>query len=691
MSTREEQLRRLQVLNDSIQQVDPQLSEEVMEAFPGRNEETARPVEDDINEESIVLRKTRPVLAIKNGTAELVFAQSEDSTIWKDRLTKAKGLIETANRSVGRVNLAGHPDFEWVGTGWLVDTDILVTNRHVARTFSQRDGERLVFQTGTSGAVKASCDFLQEVANPAQLVFQLAEVLHVEEPPGPDLAFLRVEPVSGTQLAAPIPLSARPPEQTKIAATIGYPAYDSRIPEIDLMEEIYGKVYNKKRLAPGSITRVEPQRILHDCTTLGGNSGSVVLDLDRGEAVGLHFSGRFMSTNYAVRADVVAQCLENCKHPARRTPVEAVAPRSTATNGRQLPPPQPVARPATPAATTHHVVTARGGGASVSIPLVVTVSLGDAFQPVMQPPAPRPRPAAATNGKASDGEVATEAVAKDYSDREGYQRDFLGDDAIVGLPQIARDLDDVLAFGDHETELKYEHFSVVMSASRRLCRFSACNIAGAESKKTTRAGWRTDPRISKSAQILNECYGSPPKFSRGHMTRREDPAWGPAATARRGNEDSMHVTNTTPQMQAFNSPIWLALEDYALQHARQDKMRITVITGPYLEDDDPVLFKVRCPVMFWKIVAFIHDKTKQLCATGYEMSQAQNLADDEFVFGAFTSPQLNVTTQVPIRSIELRSGIDFGGLVAVDPLSSEETPGDGQGVRLERFEEIRFV
>ena len=25
----------------------------------------------------------------------------------------------------------------------------------------------------------------------------------------------------------------------------------------------------------------------------------------------------------------------------------------------------------------------------------------------------------------------------------------------------------------------------------------------------------------------------------------------------------MHVTNTTPQMQAFNAPIWLALEDYA--------------------------------------------------------------------------------------------------------------------------------
>jgi hypothetical protein len=44
--------------------------------------------------------------------------------------------------------------------------------------------------------------------------------------------------------------------------------------------------------------------------------------------------------------------------------------------------------------------------------------------------------------------------------------------------------------------------------------------------------------------------------------RRGDAGWGDAKTARRGNEDSTHVP-TTPQMQAFNAPIRLALEDYA--------------------------------------------------------------------------------------------------------------------------------
>ena len=162
-----------------------------------------------------------------------------------------------------------------------------------------------------------------------------------------------------------------------------------------------------------------------------------------------------------------------------------------------------------------------------------------------------------------------------------------------------------------------------------------------------------DPRVPKSQQIMKECYGDPPKFSRGHMTRREDPAWGDTNTAKRGNTDSMHVTNATPQMQAFNSPIWLALEDYALGHAREDDMRISVFTGPYFDEDDPVMFGVPIPLAFWKIIAFIHDETGELCATGYEMNQEESLPpEEEFVFGPFTSPHLSIATQVSISSIE---------------------------------------
>ena len=72
------------------------------------------------------------------------------------------------------------------------------------------------------------------------------------------------------------------------------------------------------------------------------------------------------------------------------------------------------------------------------------------------------------------------------------------------------------------------------------------------------------------------------------MTRREDPIWGEPDEASLGNADSMHVTNTVPQMQPFNAGIWLSLESYALDHARSDRMRISVMTGPFLLADDPV-------------------------------------------------------------------------------------------------------
>ena len=156
----------------------------------------------------------------------------------------------------------------------------------------------------------------------------------------------------------------------------------------------------------------------------------------------------------------------------------------------------------------------------------------------------------------------------------------------------------------------------------------------------------------------------------------------------------MHVTNATPQMQAFNAPIWLALEDYALGHAREDKMQISVFTGPYFDDQDPEMYGVRIPLAFWKIIAFIHDETGRLCATGYEMIQEKNLQpEEEFVFGAFMSPQLKVAAQVSIRSIEARSGISFGRLASVDPLAgSDEGFGEGgEKVPLDVLEQIRFV
>ena len=62
----------------------------------------------------------------------------------------------------------------------------------------------------------------------------------------------------------------------------------------------------------------------------------------------------------------------------------------------------------------------------------------------------------------------TEAVASDYRDRRGYNPAFLGEQFAVDLPTVDRNVDDVLDFefdSALETELRYEHFSVVRAVA----------------------------------------------------------------------------------------------------------------------------------------------------------------------------------------------------------------------------------
>ena len=62
------------------------------------------------------------------------------------------------------------------------------------------------------------------------------------------------------------------------------------------------------RPAPGLLRKRERIRsfgndvnaITHDSSTLGGNSGSCLVDLDTQQVIGLHFSGRYLEANLAI-------------------------------------------------------------------------------------------------------------------------------------------------------------------------------------------------------------------------------------------------------------------------------------------------------------------------------------------------------------------------------------------------------
>jgi DNA/RNA endonuclease G (NUC1) len=651
---------------ESIQRNDGTLREELSTVVDARTpadlitleSATNLPAEPQFVPETIVLRVGRPVLTVSNDQPTLTFEDVE-SEVWKERLQRAREPLGRAIQAVGRIEVQGHPRFSWIGTGWLVAPDVVVTNRHVAREFGSRSGEAFVFRQGLAGSMKASIDFLEEFQRRDERPFPIAEIMYISPDEGPDVAFLRVKTRQG--LAAHIDLSQAAAKAGDMVALIGYPAKDSRIPEPDLMQRVFGDIYDKKRLAPGQILGLQSSLVLHDCSSLGGNSGSVVLSLSTGNAVALHFAGRFLEANYAVPSATLADLLDKAQRGESLASSSAALPR-------------------------------RSSDQEFEVTIPITVRVGAPQYPGSAPAprarAPVSRPAARPLDAGAPDLFEPESRPEDYQNRPGYSEAFLGKEKKfkVPLPIVTRNTDDVLSFkeGNKTADvLRYQHFSVKMSRSRRMCLFSAVNIDGKQSRKVRRTGWRRDSRIPADAQIKDECYGNPPRFARGHMSRREDPVWGTMALASLGNDDSMHVTNTVPQMQPFNAGIWLSLEDYALDHAREDDMRLCVITGPILEKDDPIRYDIAIPVVFWKVIAFIHDDTGKLSATGYTLSQEDYLQEEEFVFGQ------HKTSQVSIAWIQSKTGLSFGHLADVDPLArGEEGPEAGP---LTDPSQIRFI
>lgn len=262
--------------------------------------------------------------------------------------------------------------------------------------------------------------------------------------------------------------------------------------------------------------------------------------------------------------------------------------------------------------------------------------------------------------------------AGEFNGRQGYDRGFLENFA-VDLPKRVgiRDGDEVKLTSGGGCVLHYEHFSLIMSKSRRIAMFTACNIDGAISKKIKRSKdvWALDGRIDAKYQIGEEMY-TDNRLDRGHLVRREDPVWGTSAAI--ANDDTFHFTNCSPQYDEFNEQIWLGLENYLLKNARAHMLQISVFTGPVLRDDDPPYRKARIPREYWKVVCLVTEN-QRASATAYKISQA-DLFDEgmAFVFGKYK------TYQISVRSIEELAHLDFGKLRDFDGFSTQETMVHGK-------------
>jgi endonuclease G len=288
-------------------------------------------------------------------------------------------------------------------------------------------------------------------------------------------------------------------------------------------------------------------------------------------------------------------------------------------------------------------------------------------------------------------------VKQDYSDRKGYDSDFLGTGSTsIPLPQLSRKMERDAAIntkakaGVDEHVLPYHHFSVVMNKKRKLAFFTAVNIDGRISRRLQREKdkWILDPRIGSEDQTDDSLYAKN-DLDRGHLVRRLDPVWGDSeAIAKAANDDTFHFTNCSPQHADFNQndATWQGLENYILDNAIAEDFRVSVFTGPVFRDDDRLYREVKLPKQFWKVLAMVNEGTGKLSATAYLLSQSELLQD--IPEEAFSNDSAVKHFQVSVRTIEGLTGLSFGNLSAFDPMDRVE--GANAVTSIASFTDIRF-
>lgn len=205
--------------------------------------------------EAIIRRFTRPVHLIQRSTFVLPADGLASSDQVTARLERARGRIDPVIPSVGRIDLRNH-QLDWVGTGWLITSRLVVTNRHVADEFARPGAGGFAFRALAGRRVRATLDRYHEYQQPDESRFPVEEVVWMEPDESPyDVALLRVRGTDEDSGRLPRPIrldegGLSGADVGRWVAVIGYPALDSRAHAAD-QQRIFDGVYDCKRLAIG--------------------------------------------------------------------------------------------------------------------------------------------------------------------------------------------------------------------------------------------------------------------------------------------------------------------------------------------------------------------------------------------------------------------------------------------------------
>lgn len=604
-----------------------------------------------------------------------------------------------AIRSVGRIAVRLPNGNNWVGTGFLVTDQLMMTNHHVLKDAFQARHARIEFD------FQLDENFDAMPRRPFQL--DPGTFFHTNEQLDYALVAVAPTPLSGGQLrdydSVELNPNANAPVAGQFLNIVQHPR--GEVKQIVIRE-------NKLLDLPA-----DPDFAVHYLgDTHPGSSGSPVFN-DRWQVEALHHSGVPDTNDNGEWLDINGQVWQRGFNAApvkwianegiriskilehlRRTVAGAPARELIASLIRPIgngPTETRETLDENNSGDTNTIVQAvagqntaavinTNGDIQLTVPLTITVSLGGAASNGITLDATQ-----STNNETplSLRERATSPAELDL--RDGYDSHFLGVPA--PLPVLPLDMMKRAAIvrKDGGSLLHYEHFTTIMNGPRRLAFFSAGNLDPlAPIKQKRKDAFTGDPRVEDHFQADNSFYRLN-DLDRGHLWRREAGAWGQSeAEARNGNNDSYYWTNIAPQHKVFNQSglakskglqLWGNLENLIADQAARSQQRVSVFCGPVFRRNDRFHRGLKIPSRYWKIVMFINDHGNP-AAVGFVLSQASLIRDlsresqpmDFMDFELF---------QEPVSAISEMTSLDFGVVEHFDGVNDRDGQSASESTR----------
>jgi V8-like Glu-specific endopeptidase len=231
----------------------------------------------------LVIRTMRPAPLSKNGELPELDEDIAPSFVeWEGFRVTVKPFLYT----VGRIDL---PSGKGVGTGFLIAKSLLVTNKHVLDVIS--------YGTNSLEKGQATVRFREEYNSGTEKSVDIIGVIAVHQTL--DMGLLRIEEKTFEDNRIPLNIETAGMKVGQRVVAVGYP-FEDKVRNPLFVSALFGDRFGVKRAAPGEIVGTASEAIFHDCSTLGGNSGSPILSMETARVVGIHRDGFFMYRNEAV-------------------------------------------------------------------------------------------------------------------------------------------------------------------------------------------------------------------------------------------------------------------------------------------------------------------------------------------------------------------------------------------------------